>query len=101
MGGRGARAGARRGAGAAPLGAIFIDVWQAVAYDNPVPGYDTFNTINLRLWKSTPAKEFDFASFNSGDYLKASATHARRGAVLVLDLIARAAAWLRGAHGRD
>lgn len=44
---------------------------QAVAYDNPVPGYDTFNTINLRLWKATPAREFDFASFNSGDYLKA------------------------------
>lgn len=43
----------------------------AVAYDNPIPGFDTFNTINLRLWRALPAREFDFASFNSGDYLKA------------------------------
>lgn len=32
----------------------------ARAYDNPVPGYSTFNTINLRLWRSIPANEFDF-----------------------------------------
>jgi starch phosphorylase len=43
----------------------------AVAYDNPIPGFDTWNTINLRLWKALPAREFDFASFNSGDYLRA------------------------------
>lgn len=36
----------------------------ARAYDNPVPGYDTFNTINLRLFRSTPATEFDFSFFN-------------------------------------
>lgn len=44
---------------------------QAVAYDMPIPGYRTWNTINLRLWGSKPAKEFDLASFNEGDYLKA------------------------------
>ena len=30
----------------------------AMAYDNPIPGYDTWNTINLRLWKALPAREF-------------------------------------------
>lgn len=43
----------------------------AVAYDTPIPGYDTFNTINLRLWRSRPTNEFDFQAFNSGDYFKA------------------------------
>jgi len=43
----------------------------AVAYDNPIPGFNTFNTINLRLWRSEPANQFDFASFNHGDYFKA------------------------------
>eukprot|EP00742_Colponemidia_sp_Colp-10_P003889 GILJ01004142.1.p1 GENE.GILJ01004142.1~~GILJ01004142.1.p1 ORF type:complete len:944 (-),score=189.07 GILJ01004142.1:272-3103(-) len=47
------------------------EIIQAVAYDTPIPGFDTFNTINLRLWRATPAKEFDFQSFNEGDYLKA------------------------------
>ena len=41
------------------------DIVIAKAYDNPVPGYGTFNTINLRLWKSCPASEFDFKSFNT------------------------------------
>jgi starch phosphorylase len=27
----------------------------ARAYDNPVPGYATFNTLALRLWRSLPA----------------------------------------------
>ncbi|EAR95326.2 glycogen/starch/alpha-glucan phosphorylase (macronuclear) [Tetrahymena thermophila SB210] len=43
----------------------------ARAYDNPIPGYNTFNTINLRLWRSLPSSEFDFKSFNQGDYFKA------------------------------
>ncbi|KAF8457595.1 glycogen phosphorylase-like protein [Kalaharituber pfeilii] len=45
------------------------EVVQAVAYDYPVPGYDTENTNNLRLWASRPASgEFDFQKFNAGDY---------------------------------
>lgn len=44
---------------------------QAMAYDNPVPGFDTYNTINLRLWKACPGKEFDFHLFNVGQYLEA------------------------------
>ncbi|CAG9318472.1 unnamed protein product [Blepharisma stoltei] len=48
-----------------------VETIKAVAYDNPIPGYDTFNTINLRLWKSFPTNEFDFQSFNQGDYFRA------------------------------
>ena len=42
----------------------------AVAYDYPIPGYGTHNTINIRLWSSKPVKEFDLASFNAGNYDK-------------------------------
>jgi starch phosphorylase len=40
----------------------------AVAYDNIIPGFDSFNCINLRLWKSEPSREFDFDAFNQGRY---------------------------------
>jgi len=43
----------------------------AEAYDNPIPGYNTFNSINLRLWKSLPSQEFNFEEFDKGDYFKA------------------------------
>eukprot|EP00798_Chlamydomonas_sp_ICE-L_P025386 gene25386-11048_t len=42
-------------------------VW-AVAYDNPIPGFQTPTTSNLRLWDCVPNTEFDLASFNAGDY---------------------------------
>lgn len=42
---------------------------EAVAYDNPIPGYRTNNTINLRLWAAKPSGEFDLESFNTGDYV--------------------------------
>lgn len=51
-------------------------VWEAGetiiarAYDTPIPGYMTFNTLALRLWRSLPTNEFDFGSFNDGDYFK-------------------------------
>jgi starch phosphorylase len=52
-----------------------IAVWEggeivkAVAYDVPIPGFDTPATNNLRLWSSKAASgEFDFQKFNSGDY---------------------------------
>ncbi|KAK3190543.1 Non-essential glycogen phosphorylase [Lecanicillium sp. MT-2017a] len=45
------------------------EVVQAVAYDVPIPGYDTPTTNNLRLWSSKASGgEFDFQKFNSGDY---------------------------------
>ncbi|KAK9859846.1 hypothetical protein WJX84_005863 [Apatococcus fuscideae] len=43
----------------------------AVAYDNPIPGYHTNNTINLRLWAAKPDREFDLEAFNTGDYVQA------------------------------
>ncbi|HYK44884.1 MAG TPA: glycogen/starch/alpha-glucan phosphorylase, partial [Parafilimonas sp.] len=42
-----------------------------VAYDTPVPGYKN-NAVNLlRLWKSEAVEDFDFSTFNQGDYLGA------------------------------
>ena len=47
---------------------VHSEVVLAKAYDIPIPGFQTRNTINLRLWKSIPDKKFDFSRFNSGDY---------------------------------
>lgn len=38
----------------------------AVAHDNPIPGFDTRNCINLRLWAAKPSREFDLEAFNTG-----------------------------------
>lgn len=43
----------------------------AQAYDTPVPGYNTYNTNNLRLWRSRPYNEFNLDQFNKGDYFGA------------------------------
>lgn len=40
----------------------------AVASDFPIPGFNTSNTNNLRLWNAKPTNEFDFNKFNSGEY---------------------------------
>lgn len=32
----------------------FDDIIQAVAYDIPIAGFNTFNTNNMRLWRSKP-----------------------------------------------
>lgn len=47
------------------------EIVYAIAYDTPIPGYNTFNTNNLRLWSSAPTTEFDFKSFNEGNYYNA------------------------------
>ena len=41
-----------------------------MAYDNPIPGFQTNNTINLRLWAAKPDREFDLEAFNTGDYVQ-------------------------------
>jgi len=46
----------------------------AVAYDIPVPGYDTKHCNILRLWRSEPTSEFDFDEFNEGNYFGAIAS---------------------------
>ncbi|KAI0641026.1 glycogen phosphorylase [Trametes meyenii] len=43
----------------------------AMAYDTMIPGYETKNTNNLRLWESKPKRGFDLQSFNAGDYERA------------------------------
>ncbi|KFM28540.1 Glycogen phosphorylase 1 [Auxenochlorella protothecoides] len=43
----------------------------AVAYDTPIPGFQTNNTNNLRLWAAKPDREFDLQAFNTGDYVQA------------------------------
>jgi glycogen phosphorylase len=43
-------------------------VIQGIAYDTPVPGYQTPTTNLLRLWKSEATESFDFEAFNVGDY---------------------------------
>ncbi|KAI8103779.1 hypothetical protein M9435_006307 [Picochlorum sp. BPE23] len=43
----------------------------SVAYDTPIPGFKTKNTINLRLWAAKPDREFDLQAFNTGDYVQA------------------------------
>ncbi|XP_057948578.1 uncharacterized protein LOC131144155 [Malania oleifera] len=44
---------------------------EAVAYDNPIPGYGTRNTINLRLWAAKPSGQQDMEAYNTGDYINA------------------------------
>ena len=39
-----------------------------MAYDTPIPGYNTYNTNNLRLWRARPTNTFDFNKFNNSDY---------------------------------
>ena len=34
-----------------------------MAYDTPIPGFNTYNTNNLRLWKSKACGDFDFDKF--------------------------------------
>ncbi len=40
----------------------------AVPYDMAVIGYGTKNINTLRLWQAEPVEEFDFISFNNGQY---------------------------------
>ncbi len=47
------------------------DTVMAMAYDLPIPGYDTETVNNLRLWAAKAAREFNLESFNAGDYLSA------------------------------
>jgi glycogen phosphorylase len=46
---------------------------RGIAYDTPIPGYETRTVNRLRLWKSEAVDEFDLSVFNTGDY--AGAVH--------------------------
>jgi len=44
---------------------------EAVGFDTVIPGWGTLNCNTLRLWKSYPSREFNFESFNKGNYAAA------------------------------
>lgn len=51
---------------------VDYELVRAVPYDIPVVGYRNQTVNTLRLWSAEPIEdEFDFSSFNRGDYLKA------------------------------
>jgi starch phosphorylase len=43
----------------------------AMAYDTPVPGYDTSTVNNMRLWAAKASRDFNLTYFNEGNYIKA------------------------------
>ena len=43
----------------------------AMAFDTPVPGYDTTTVNNMRLWSAKASREFNLKYFNEGNYIKA------------------------------
>ncbi|KAJ1392996.1 Phosphorylase pyridoxal-phosphate attachment site [Sesbania bispinosa] len=54
------------------------EVVQALAYDVPIPGYQTKNTISLRLWEAKAcAEDFNLFLFNDGQQESASVLHSR------------------------
>ncbi|KAI5949574.1 hypothetical protein KGF54_005451 [Candida jiufengensis] len=53
----------------------------AVAADYPIPGFNTENTNNLRLWNAKPTNEFDFTKFNAGDYQQSVASQQKAEAI--------------------
>ncbi|RWR92109.1 Glycosyl transferase [Cinnamomum micranthum f. kanehirae] len=54
------------------------EVIQALAYDVPIPGYKTKNTISLRLWEAkASAGDFNLFQFNDGQYESAAQLHSK------------------------
>jgi starch phosphorylase len=43
----------------------------AMAYDCPIPGYDTGTVNNMRLWAAKSTRDFDLKYFNEGNYIRA------------------------------
>jgi len=43
----------------------------AMAYDTPIPGYDTHSVNTMRLWSAKSSREFDLKFFNEGNYIRA------------------------------
>jgi starch phosphorylase len=59
------------GQGAAEHHWVDGETVMAMAYDVPIPGYNTETVNNLRLWAAKATREFNLESFNAGDYLSA------------------------------
>src|SRR5579862_1268136 len=43
----------------------------AMAFDTPVPGYETSTVNNMRLWSARASQDFNLKYFNAGNYIKA------------------------------
>jgi glycogen phosphorylase len=50
---------------------VDTDDVMAMAYDTPIPGYDTGTVNNMRLWSAKASRDFDLKYFNEGNYIKA------------------------------
>ncbi|KAI7823904.1 glycosyl transferase [Kickxella alabastrina] len=60
-------------------------VYDAMAFDVPVPGYGTNNVGNIRLWSCKTNSLFDLNKFNAGDY--AGATGGQVAAQILTDVL--------------
>lgn len=47
------------------------EIVMAMAYDVPIPGFQTDTVNNLRLWAAKATREFNLAYFNEGNYERA------------------------------
>ena len=50
---------------------VDTDDVMAMAYDYPIPGYDTGTVNNMRLWAAKSSRDFDLKYFNEGNYIAA------------------------------
>lgn len=50
---------------------VDTDDVMAMAYDSPIPGYDTSTVNNMRLWSAKASRDFDLKYFNEGNYIRA------------------------------
>lgn len=50
---------------------VDTDDVMAMAYDTPIPGYDTPTVNNMRLWAAKASRDFNLSYFNEGDYIRA------------------------------
>ncbi len=50
---------------------VDTDEVMAMAFDTPVPGYDTGTVNNMRLWSAKASRDFNLKLFNEGNYLQA------------------------------
>jgi len=50
---------------------VDTDDVMAMAFDTPIPGYDTSTVNNMRLWSAKASRDFDLRYFNEGNYIRA------------------------------
>jgi starch phosphorylase len=50
---------------------VDTDDVMAMAYDYPIPGFDTGTVNNMRLWAAKATRDFDLTYFNEGEYIRA------------------------------